>query len=193
MLIQNFVIQTYFLFQSDSQPGWLPQKVLSCVFISFLVFLTQAMSWPEAHSKPVTADFQHGMQMQSIFLICLPLEAQVQLVRLYVRVYQCVSAVFGNVTGCNVSKAMHTKEKQCWSRSIATTTLRAHALWQSPVYVCVVSSQSLSTISKSSRTSSSRMAVVNPFLCFCHPLWMHYWNLKLAKSLWNSIHLSFIY
>lgn len=133
--------------------------MLSCVFICFLVFLTPVMNWPEAHSKPVTPDFQCGLQMQSMYLVCLPLEARGELVRSHVRVYQCVSAVFGNLTGCNVSKAMHTKEMQCRSRSIASPTPHTHTLWQSPLCVCGVSSQSLSAISKSSRTSSSSKSI----------------------------------
>lgn len=159
--------------------------MLSCVFISFLVFLTPAMNWPEAHSKPVTADFQCDMQMQGMYLICLPLETQREHARFYVKVYQCVSAALQCFQSYAYKRDAVSEQEYCHHHPACT-----HSLAES--CVSVLCSQSLRTIPKSSRTSSSRMAVVNPFLCFCHPLWMHHWNLKLAKSLWNSIHLSFI-
>ena len=157
------------------------------------------MNWPEATSQTVTADFKCSMQVPGVYLICITLEAQVELVGLYVRVYQCVSVVWGiqqvaMFPICYAYRRDAMLEQEYWHRSPLHTLTHTHTQRQSEWCACdgVVSSQSLNTISKSSRTSSRRMTGANPFLWFYHPLWMHHWNLKLAKSLWNNIHLSFI-
>lgn len=172
ILIPNFVFQAHFFSQVDNHPRRLALITVKGVQL-LLHFIS--LTWgpfPASHSRlqlwqvdvRSVSDLPHlGSTSRATGLCVSVLVCQ--------NIYQCVLAVSGKVTGYSVSN-MLCKQKRCSVGARVSTGTHTAPLNpscssdnQSNVCAIVLCSQSLRTISKSSRASSNRMAVADPCLC----------------------------